>query len=83
MTSAIDDTWLESETRWAEWNGEEFQCIDKSAAREMLAKIKHLQSDIRKVELALFPLSPELSGRPVELLLFAIAGNHAVEAESK
>lgn len=29
-------------------------------------------ADMRKVELALFPLSPQLSGRPVDLLVRAI-----------
>lgn len=49
MTKPIDDAWLDTEIRWAEWNGEEFQCIDVSAAREMLAEIKRLRDTYEKI----------------------------------
>jgi hypothetical protein len=43
-TDEIDDEWLQKETRWATWNGDDFQCIDLSAAKEMLRRIRELQA---------------------------------------
>jgi hypothetical protein len=39
----IDRKWLATETMWAEKNGDDFQCIDESAAREMLDEIERLR----------------------------------------
>lgn len=41
----IDRQWLSAELRWGEWNGNEFQCVDASAANEMLAEIERLRAE--------------------------------------
>lgn len=45
----IDRQWLSAEFRWGEWNGNEFQCVDASAANEMLAEIERLRNALKTV----------------------------------